>query len=210
MDGIFLLNKPKNITSAKFLDSIKGGNKMGHAGTLDPFAEGLLIVGVGKSTKLLSNYIKLDKEYIGKICLGYKTNTYDVTGEKIFVSDRIPEIIEIENLLKKMVGSQEQIPPSFSAKKINGVRSYKLARTNKPTVLKPCNITIYSLEILEYNYPYLSIKTLVSSGTYIRSIANDIGEELGIGGYLSELCRTKIGEYKLEDSRNFILDSYNI
>lgn len=198
-----LIDKPKRITShdvVNHLRKITGQRKIGHAGTLDPIATGLLILGIGrKATKKLSQFQKLDKEYIVKIKLGAISDTFDSEGkiEKKKV-EKIPNLNEVEEVLKIFVGEIEQIPPSFSAKKIKGEKAYQLARKGLKIKLKPIKVKIYKIEILNYSFPYLEIKVLCSSGTYIRSLANDIGEKLSCGGYVEELRRIKIGNFSVE------------
>ncbi|MFN3302021.1 MAG: tRNA pseudouridine(55) synthase TruB [Patescibacteria group bacterium] len=198
-----LIDKPKRITShdvVNHLRKITGQRKIGHAGTLDPIATGLLILGIGrKATKKLSQFQKLDKEYIVKIKLGAISDTFDSEGkiEKKKV-EKIPNLNEVEEVLKIFVGEIEQIPPSFSAKKIKGKKAYQLARKGLKIKLKPIKVKIYKIEILNYSFPYLEIKVLCSSGTYIRSLANDIGEKLSCGGYVEELRRIKIGNFSVE------------
>jgi tRNA pseudouridine55 synthase len=204
--GFLLVNKPKNITSYDVIDylrEITGIKKIGHAGTLDPLATGLLIVGIGReSTKKLLRFLKMDKEYIALLYLGKISDTYDKEG-KIEIKEvkEVPEEEEIKKAVSCFVGRIKQIPPVFSAKKVKGKKLYKLAREGEKVELKPIEIDIYNIEILKYNFPYLEIKVNCSSGTYIRSLANDIGERLGTGACLEALCRTKIGDFKIEDAK---------
>jgi tRNA pseudouridine55 synthase len=174
--------------------------KVGHAGTLDPFATGLLIVLVGKATKRQDEFMGLTKTYEATIKLGATTETLDPESDEQFVSDRQPTTAEIEQSLDNFKGEIEQIPPKFSALKVNGRRAYDLARKGKAVTLKPRTITVHSLELLDYKYPELKIRTEVSKGTYIRTLAEDIGDELDVGGYCLQLRRTTIGEILVDDA----------
>ena len=174
--------------------------KVGHTGTLDPFATGLLILLVGKATKRSGEFLKLDKWYEATIRLGYVSTTGDVEGEISEVSDKGVSADEIEIVLKKFTGEILQKVPRYSAVKINGRRAYDLARKGIEVEMPRRKVTIYALELVSYKWPELKIKCNVSSGTYIRALGEDIGEELGVGGYLTELRRTRIGDYKIEDA----------
>jgi len=179
--------------------------KIGHAGTLDPMAEGLLILGIGKeATKKLSKFLKLDKQYLAKIRLGAYSTTFDKEG-KIFLKKvkKIPSEDEIKKILKNFLGKIKQIPPPFSAKKVKGKKLYQLARKGIKVKIKPQKVEIKNIELLNYKWPYLKIKVNCSSGTYIRSLANDIGEKLSCGGILEELLRTRIGNFSLEEAIPF-------
>jgi len=206
MDKILLINKPKGWTSHDVVAKLRGVlgiKKIGHAGTLDPLATGLLIILVGKKTKEADNFLKLDKEYIAEIKLGAVSNTYDGEGTIAVKSSKAKVArAHIEKVIEKFVGEVLQTPPIFSAIKIKGQPAYKLARKGKEVKLKPRKIKIYDIEILDYCWPDLKIKVKCGSGTYIRSLANDIGQALGTGGYLFALTRTKIGEFDLKDSKN--------
>jgi tRNA pseudouridine55 synthase len=219
--GFILINKPTKITSHDVVDTLRritGIKKIGHAGTLDPFATGLLILGIQREfTRRLSFFQKKDKEYIATLKLGAESDTFDKDG-KIFEKEvkKIPEKKEIEKILKSFLGEVEQTPPAFSAKKIGGKKLYELARRGIKTEIKPQKVKIYEISVLEYHFPYLKIKVKCSSGTYIRSLANDIGKKLGCGAYVEELVRTKIGEFSIENAvelsklnpqnwRNFLL-----
>ena len=204
--GFLLVDKPEGMTShdvVDYLRKITKIKKIGHAGTLDPIATGLLILGIGReATKKLSEFQKLDKEYIAKIKLGVKSDTFDKEGkiEKVQF-EKIPKREEVEKVLKSFCGEILQTPPSYSAKKIKGKKAYELARKGMKTELLPVKVKIYQIEILNYSFPYLEIKVYCSSGTYIRSLANDIGEKLKVGGLIEELRRTKIGNFKVENAQ---------
>ncbi|MFA5358710.1 MAG: tRNA pseudouridine(55) synthase TruB [Patescibacteria group bacterium] len=200
-----LVNKPTGITShdvVNVLRRITGIKKIGHAGTLDPLATGLLIVAINReSTKEIDRFVKLDKEYVATIKLGATSDTYDAEGKIIPASKSLaPSLDEIKKTINVFIGRQQQIPPMFSAKKIGGKKLYDLARAGKEIERAPSEIEIFSIKILEYSYPILKINVHCSSGTYIRSLANDIGASLGVGGYLAALERTKIGKYELKNS----------
>ncbi len=203
---ILLIDKPKGITSHDVVNIVRrktGERRVGHAGTLDPNATGLLIVAVGREdTKKLGDLTKnTSKEYLAEITLGEERDTDDPEGKVVVKNDQIiPTESEISKVLAEFNGKIEQIPPSYSAIKINGKKSYDLARSGKSFKLKTREVTIYSISDVQYSYPILKCRLLVSSGTYIRSIARDLGKKLGTGGYLSNLRRTKIGQYKVEDA----------
>lgn len=204
-NGFLLINKPVGPTSHDIIDRLRrltGIKKIGHAGTLDPFASGLLICAVGReATKEIDKFVKLDKEYIATLHLGAVTDSYDRTGKiiKEYAGKPIAEEV-INQAVLEFIGPQLQTPPMFSAKKINGKKMYELARQGKEVERQPCAITIYEMEVLSYAWPILKIKVKCSTGTYIRTIAYDLGERLGCGAYLEELERTKIGEYGVEEA----------
>ena len=207
---ILLVDKPLNITSFGAVNRIKRifvrktnkkRYKIGHAGTLDPLATGLLILCSGKKTKTISSFQNLPKEYTATIKLGATTPSFDLETEIDQTYD-ISDITEnkIRECAKSFVGEQEQLPPIFSAKKINGKRAYDLARAGEEVKVKPNRITIYSFDVEEINLPEVKVRITCSKGTYIRSIAYDFGKKLNNGGHLTELRRTKIGEYKVQDA----------
>lgn len=209
MDDLILIDKPAGMTSfgvvARVRRILKEKNdgkkvKVGHTGTLDPFATGLLILLAGKATKRSNEFLKKDKEYEATIFLGEKSTTGDLEGELTKISNKKPSREEIEEVCKKIIGEINQKVPAFSAVKINGKRAYKLAREGKEVETPTRKVSIYNLKILEYNYPTLKISTFVSSGTYIRTLGEDIGDALETGAYLTELRRTKIGDYSVEDA----------
>jgi tRNA pseudouridine55 synthase len=258
MEGIVLFNKPKSYTSYQIVEFFKNRTKkkVGHGGTLDPLAEGLLILGIGEYTKELNKFLKESiKTYVAEIILGAISTTYDREGEitRTYADFRQTNADRIEEVVNSFIGEIEQIPPPFSAVKIKGKPAYLLARKGKKVELKPRKIKIYDIKILEitlnntnsetkqhetfinnntrvdprlnpsqtrakhglgrpasnlfwcgaYKSVELKIEITCSSGTYIRSLANDIGEKLGCGGYLNELKRTKINEFKVEQALTF-------
>lgn len=208
MDGFLLVDKPAGISSFGVVARVRrvlsetAGHKLkvGHTGTLDPAATGLMIIVIGKYCKRASEFSKLDKTYRVELTLGTTSLTGDIEGELTQKSTQRPELEEIKTALNKFVGVIQQTPPIYSAIKVNGQRAYKLARAGKELKLEPRQVTIHSIENIEYNYPKLSFITEVSSGTYIRSLAEDIGQELGTGAYMSALKRTKIAHYDLADA----------
>lgn len=205
---IILIDKPAGCSSFHVVAKVRGvlkrefGHKVkvGHTGTLDPFATGLLILLSGSNTKKSGEFLKLDKVYEATLKLGSVSSTGDPEGEITLKSDKKVSLDEIEKVLTGFTGEIEQKPPKFSAIKINGQRAYKLARKGMEFEVPTRKVTIYRLEILEYEYPYLKLRCFVSSGTYIRTLAEDIGEALGVGAYCTELRRTEIGEYNVSDA----------
>lgn len=179
--------------------------KVGHAGTLDPFATGLLIVLIGKdATKRQDEFMKQDKEYEATLALGKTSSTGDPEGDVQEIPNhkyQIPNKLQISNVLKSFVGEIEQIPPAHSAIKINGKKAYELARKGLDPKLKSRKVTIFDIKILDYSWPFLTIRVKCGSGTYIRSLAKDIGEALKVGAYLTELRRTKIGKFDVKDAK---------
>ncbi len=213
-NGILLVDKPVGWTSfdvvAKIRSQIKASYtaqgikptkrqlKVGHAGTLDPFATGLLVILLGEATKRADEFLKLDKVYEATIRLGQTSTTGDPEGEITEVSDRMPAEEEIRASLEQFKGEITQIPPAFSAIKVNGQRAYKLAREGKEVEIPSRQVTIHSIDLIEYNYPLLQIRTNVSSGTYIRTLAEDTGKALGTGAYCQDLRRLSIGYLSLK------------
>jgi tRNA pseudouridine55 synthase len=203
-----LINKPKVLTSHDVVDRVRritGERRVGHGGTLDPNATGRLIVGVGReSTKKLDKFSKGVKTYEAEIVLGEERDTDDAEGNILeFKSRRLGTDVEqeeVENVLKSFLGEQEQVPPIFSAIKIGGKKSYDLARRGKKVELKKRKITVYSIKLVYYKYPVLKITAEVSGGTYIRSIARDVGQKLLTGAFLNNLKRTKIGSLELKNA----------
>ena len=175
---------------------------MGHAGTLDPLATGLLIIAVGKSTKQISEFMGLPKEYEVEIEFGKVSNTYDADGT-LTPQEGAPAFIkkeDFEKILPQFTGEIMQMPPIFSALKVKGQRAYDLARTGQEVHLEPRKVTISEIEILDYSWPFVKLRVACSKGTYIRSLAHDLGQVLGCGGYVKELRRTKIGHYTVTNA----------
>ncbi len=201
---VMLIDKPLDWTSFDVVRKVRNMikiKKVGHAGTLDPLATGLLILCTGKYTKKINEYMAKEKEYTGTITLGASTPTYDLESEPVdqcSVDHLTDEFIR--STTQKFTGPILQVPPIHSAIKINGKRVYELARKGQDVELEPRPVTIHEFEITAIKLPEVNFRIVCSTGTYIRSIANDFGKELGVGGYLSKLCRTRIGEFKLEDA----------
>jgi tRNA pseudouridine55 synthase len=208
-DGIILIDKPAEMTSFGVVARVRRvltqaaqkKVKVGHTGTLDPFATGLMILVVGKECKNAGQYSKLDKVYEATFHLGQTSTTGDPEGELTTVSGSMPTRTEIEDTLRKFQGEIMQRPPIFSAIKIGGKRAYKLARDGEEIEIPERPVAIHSLELLDYTYPELKIRTHVSSGTYIRSLCVDIGAMLGTGAYCTVLRRLSINKWSVEDAR---------
>ncbi len=204
-----LMNKNRDWTSFDVVAKLRSNtklndlkiNKIGHCGTLDPFAEGLLIICLGKATKAIESFQNLPKQYLATIKIGATTKTLDITAAEENIVD-ISHIAEddIKNASALYIGKLEQIPPMFSAKKIAGKKLYELARKNIELELMPSKIEIYSIEILKIDLPHITCLIDCSKGTYVRALARDIGKQLGVGGYLTALTRTAIGNYKVEEA----------
>lgn len=202
---ILNLHKPVGWTSfdvVKKVRSIIKEKKVGHGGTLDPFAEGVLIIGTGKDTKKLTSITSADKTYIARLCLGEITDTLDTEGQ-VIEAKPVPEINadDIHKVLDSFLGTSCQIPPMFSAKKVNGQRLYKLARKNIEVKRDPVQINIKSIGLLDYLDHSLSFSITCSKGTYIRVLGKDIAEKLGTVGYLKSLVRMQVGPYSIDDSK---------
>lgn len=208
MNGILLIDKPAGMSSfgvvarVRWLLSQKAGKKVkvGHTGTLDPFATGLMIIVVGEYCKRAGEFSKLDKSYEATLRLGQTSTTGDPEGDILPQSDRQPTEDELRAALEPFRGEISQTPPSFSAIKIDGVRAYKLARAGKAVDMPVRDVTVHELKLLSYDYPEARIATHVSSGTYIRTLAEDIGKKLEVGAYLTALRRTTVGEYDVVDA----------
>lgn len=206
---ILSFNKPYGWTSFQVVSKVRSAiskklhvkkMKVGHAGTLDPLATGVLIVCTGKSTKLIDELQSHTKEYIATLKLGATTPSYDKETEEdaVYPTEHITKEL-VETVLRRFIGTIEQTPPEYSAVKINGKRAYEFARKGKSVELKPKTLVIDSIELLECNFPEIVIRVVCSKGTYIRALARDIGRELQSGAYLTGLVRTRIGEYKIDE-----------
>ena len=209
MDEILLIDKPAGMTSfgvvarlRRVLSKQEGKKiKVGHTGTLDPFATGLMIIVTGRMCRRAMEFTKLDKWYEAEIILGTESTTGDPEGELSRISGKKPDEGEIKQVLQKFTGKIEQTPPAFSAVKVNGRRAYQLARAGKKVDIPKRIVTIYALELIGYDYPVLKLRTHVSSGTYVRSLAADIGKELKTGAYCQNLRRIKIADYDVKNAR---------
>jgi tRNA pseudouridine55 synthase len=204
-DQLLLINKPVGWTSFDVVNKLRYKlkiKKIGHAGTLDPLATGLLILCTGKMTKQIDEFQAQEKEYTGKFIIGQSTPSHDLETEVSEIKD-ISQILDeqIIQAAKKFLGTIQQVPPLHSAIKVDGKRAYKLARQGKDIELKPREVVISAFDILEINKPAVSFRIVCSKGTYIRSIARDFGNILGVGAYLTDLCRTRIGEFMLKDAK---------
>jgi tRNA pseudouridine55 synthase len=201
---VLLINKPLRWTSFDVVNKLRfrlKTKKIGHAGTLDPLATGLLIICVGKMTKRIEEFMGLEKEYTGKFVLGKTTPSHDLeteVNEEKDISQLANETIREK--VKHFVGTISQLPPVHSAIKIGGKRAYEFARKGKDVQLNPRDVQIHEFEITSIDLPEVSFRIVCSKGTYIRSIARDFGDALGVGAYLSALCRTRIGMFKLTDA----------
>lgn len=210
-DGFFIIDKPQGITSfgvIAWLRKIFGVRKIGHAGTLDPMATGILVVAVGKATKQLQHYVGLDKEYEAEMKFGWVSDTDDSSGKLEEHPCKSFSAEELKKILILFSGKIEQIPPQFSALKIDGQRAYKLARKGQRVELKPRSVHIYNLELLDFSWPFARIRVSCSTGTYIRALIRDIGSQIGCGAVMTALRRTRVGEYTLDQAVS-IDDLYN-
>ena len=209
---VLLFDKPLNWTSFDLVKKVKNillkyleikKIKVGHAGTLDPLATGLLIICVGKATKHIQRFQNMDKEYVANIVLGKTTPSFDLETDfdNVFETSHItPELVH--ETIQQFIGEQDQIPPIFSAKNIKGNRAYHLARKGHNIEMKPSKIRVEQIEILNCNLPDISLKIRCGKGTYIRALTMDIGKALNSGAYLARLERTKIGDFQVVDAMN--------
>lgn len=204
MNGVLVINKPKDWTSFDVVAKIRNKldvKKVGHTGTLDPMATGVLVLCLGRATKLAQKMTGYDKEYLAEITLGATSPTDDAEGEisphevAVKVSKE-----KIEQELAQFMGEIEQVPPQFSAKKIKGKRAYAMARKGQEVKLEPSSVVVHELELLDYKWPVLKVRITSGKGFYVRALARDLGEALGVGGYLSDLQRTKVGPFTLKQA----------
>lgn len=200
LTGILLINKAKGTTSFSLVRSLRRltqVQKIGHAGTLDPLATGVMVMLIGRQyTRKSQDFLNKDKEYDATLFLGKTTDSYDQEGTITSTSDLIPTLQEIELSLKDFQGDVLQTPPMFSAKKIQGKKLYELARKGVEIERKPCQVNLKTT-LISYDYPFLKLHVECSKGTYIRSIAHDLGQKLGCGAHLCELVRKRVGPYPL-------------
>ncbi len=204
MFGLLNIDKPFDVTSRDVVNEVQRlvrPHKVGHAGTLDPLATGVLVIGVGQATRLIEYVQQLPKRYCGTFLLGRRSDTEDTEGQVVPVeSAPQPTRTEIEQQLPRFVGDIMQRPPAFSALKVKGQRAYALARRGQAVELEPRRVTVHRLEITEYTYPVLTVEVTCGSGTYIRSLGRDLGDALGTGAVMSALQRTAIGDFTLDQA----------
>lgn len=205
VDRVLLVNKPLKWTSFDVVNKLRYVlriKKIGHAGTLDPLATGLLIICTGKMTKRIEEFMGWEKEYTGTLIIGQTTPSHDLETE---VSDPVDTSaitpVRIQEVAAALTGDLEQIPPAHSAIKIGGKRAYKFARKGKEVELRPRKVSVSVFEITRVALPEVDFRIVCSKGTYIRSLVRDFGQQLGVGAYLAALCRTRIGEHRLEDAQ---------
>ena len=203
-EGVLLVDKPQGMTSHDVVDHVRriyGLKKVGHAGTLDPMATGLMLILVGKATKISQYLMSMDKEYAGVMKLGQVTDSQDADG-KVIEEKPVPELSEEEArvCMNSFLGDQYQTPPMFSACKVNGKRLYKLAHKGKVIAREPRVIHIGKFELTDFNLPEISFLVASSKGAYIRTIAHDFGAKIGCGAHLNVLCRTAVGKFRVEES----------
>jgi tRNA pseudouridine55 synthase len=200
--GILLINKKEGVTSfflVRILRKLTQVSKIGHAGTLDPMATGVMVMLIGKRyTQKSALFLSKDKEYKARIKLGETTDSYDREGATLTSSPLIPSLSQVTDAIKEFQGEIEQIPPMFSAKKVQGKKLYELARKGVSVERAPCKVTV-NTELLDYQYPFVDLLISCSKGTYIRSIAHDLGQKLGSGAHLYALTRTRSGSFSLKD-----------
>lgn len=203
ISGILPINKPKGWTSFDVVKKVRGmlrAPKVGHTGTLDPMATGVLVLCMGSATKQVDQIMGMDKEYIGEVTLGATSNTDDAEGEITATNSNPIARADIEAALPAFIGHIDQLPPDFSAKKVEGERAYKAARQGKPLALTPQKVTVHALEILACEWPRLTLRIHCGKGFYVRALARDLGQKLNVGGYLSALQRTRVGKYALKEA----------
>jgi tRNA pseudouridine55 synthase len=202
--GLLNLNKPSGMTSRQAVDRVGrllGTRRVGHAGTLDPLAGGVLVVAVGAATRLIQYVQQMPKSYLGTFLLGRCSPTEDMEGEVTELQDPPrPTPEQVSAAAQALVGRIEQRPPAYSALKIEGRRAYDLARKGRPVELQPREVTIYRLEIVAYQYPQLVLRVECGSGTYIRSLGRDLAESLGTAAVMSALVRTAVGDFRIEEA----------
>jgi len=223
MNGILLVNKPQGITSFKLVEKVRrmlGNEKAGHTGTLDPLASGLMMLTIGKATKILPYIVSHTKEYVAVLKLGFSTDTLDITGTVTAEKEIVPiDKAQVEKVLKEFLGKSQQLPPMYSAKKVNGRKLYEYARNNVEIERKPADIEIFEIELISIDNDEIRFRTLCSAGTYIRTLCQEIAYKLNNEGCMKELIRSGIDRYSLEDSYTLddiekgnyaLLDSYEV
>jgi tRNA pseudouridine55 synthase len=205
-DGILPVNKPEGQTSAQVVATVKkalNAKKVGHTGTLDPFATGIVICCINQATKLSQFFLEGNKTYEGILHLGIATDTQDRTGQILSQKDPACSESDIYEIFKQFKGTIEQYPPTFSALKHKGVPLYRLARKGQPVQKPPRTVHIYELTLLSINMPFVNFRVTCSSGTYVRTLCNDMGQKLDCGGHLKELCRIETCGYTIDDALTY-------
>lgn len=204
--GVLVVDKRPGLTSHDVVHIVRralGGVRVGHTGTLDPFATGVLALVVGRATRLAQFFSGADKEYLAQIRFGFATDTYDGTGTTTFTSPDsrpLPDRAEVARVLAGLEGAHEQVPPPFSAKKAGGVPAYERARRGQAVALSPVLVTAHALDLVRVDGGTIEVRIHCSAGYYVRSLAHDLGAALGVGGHLVGLCRTRSGPFRLEDA----------
>ena len=203
-NGVINLDKPAGMSSARAVDRVKRllprGTKIGHAGTLDPFATGVLLLLVGKATRLCEKLMDQPKQYETIIKFGATTATDDPESPETAIPCEAVPIERVRRSLRQFVGSVQQRPPAFSAMKVAGRRAYDLARDGEAVALEPRTVNVYGIDLLDYAWPLLRLRIDCGRGTYVRAIGRDLGAALGVGGYLTQLRRTRVGDFRVEDA----------
>ncbi len=206
-EGFLLIDKSAGMTSHDVVDQLRkitGIRRIGHAGTLDPFATGLLVIGIGRgATKHMQKFVGLDKEYESVFVLGARSETDDIEGT-IHQTKEVKHVdrLAIQNAMKAFIGEIEQIPPTYSAIKIGGKKMYEQARKGKPLTAKPRKVRIDRFELERFVWPRVWVRITCGSGTYVRALARDVGEALGVGGYVEMLRRTRIGPFRVKEAHS--------
>ncbi|MDW7998244.1 MAG: tRNA pseudouridine(55) synthase TruB [Thermodesulfovibrio sp.] len=204
MNAVVVLNKPEGFTSQEAVNKVKKilkAKKAGHAGTLDPIATGILLICTNEATKITPFLMELEKEYVFTSQFGISTDTYDIEGKIIKTTENFQlDRTKLEEILKKFTGEIMQIPPMYSAVKVEGKPLYKLARKGIEIERKPKKVIVHLINIESFEPPFVTFRVVCSKGTYVRSLCNDIGEELGMGAHIVKLTRTRVGEFRIEDS----------
>lgn len=203
MNGILAVNKPVGMTSHDVVDLVRkktGVKRVGHGGTLDPLASGVLVIAVGReNTKKLNEFVKGEKEYVAQIMLGYESETDDEEGLKTEMNTKLkPKLKEVEQTLKQFVGTILQTPPIYSSIKLSGAPAHRRVRRGQVVKIKPREVEIKEIKLLSYEYPVIKIRVITGPGVYIRSLARDIGKKLKTGAYMSGLLRTRVAEFTIE------------
>src|SRR5262249_38706790 len=203
--GLLVIDKPGGMTSRAAVDRAQGwfprGTRIGHTGTLDPLASGVLVLCVGVATRLGEYVQRMEKVYRAGIRLGARSDTDDADGVVTPVAGaQLPDRALVEDVLRTFVGEVEQVPPAYSAAKVTGRRAYALARRGDDVQLAPRKVNIYDIRLLSYDYPQLELEVRCGKGTYIRSLARDVGERLGCGGLIESLRRTRVGPFRVEEA----------